>query len=91
MSVPRPVNWRETGRTVAPFTVDDVSGGRGCPDCAGLSLGSESELTVGSQRCAAAESAVVLCPCLSQQNTGTWVLTCTVVMGTKCLVNIRAG
>lgn len=37
-------------QTVVSFTVD-VSSGRGCPE-SGLSLGSESDVTVGLQRCA---------------------------------------
>lgn len=37
-------------QTVAPFTVA-VSSGRGCPD-SGLSLGSESDVITGLQRCA---------------------------------------
>lgn len=40
----------EVVQTVVPFTLAVLSG-RGCPDT-GLSLGSESDVTIGSQRCA---------------------------------------
>lgn len=48
--MPRPVKWFEMGQTVVPFTVH-VRGGRGCPDSE-LSLGSEGDVNVVSQRCA---------------------------------------
>ena len=48
--MPRPVKWDEMRQTVVPFTVD-VSHGGGCPD-SGLLLGTESDVTVGLQRCA---------------------------------------
>lgn len=42
--------WYEIGQSVVPFTGAVISGS-GCPD-SGLSLGSESDVTIGSQRCA---------------------------------------